>query len=583
MCNTNVIRRLPRIFEPGNSRVHERKRPGIAAAILVGILCGRVGAAAQGAGDDLFADGAAVHLRIEVPPAAMEVLRRYAFRREVRQEERTSVRCTVREGTNSWSPVALHLKGSMGSFRNVDDAPSFTLNFSKYAPRQRFHGLEKISLNTSVQDPTRVSEKLCRELYTRGGIPVPRAGYATAEWNGRRLGVFVLLEGWNEQFIGRHFGDSRGPLYEGPFLSDIDHEPIVAYGQAAAGRSSIPRLLSAAREIDPWRRWVRMGEALDMDRFAKLLALDFLSWNGDGYALHANNYRIFLDRSQNRLVFLPHGMDQMFTLPDAPLLAGGDGLVASAVLSIPEGRQRVLDHVRGFRNSFFQPDSIRTRALQLGSAVGQLLGREAGLTNGAPPAHTQAVADFVQRITERIHSIDQQLAASSNATPIRTGESLVPTLWTNRTVAGIPFFEQCRAPAALGISNAPGSAGAWVTVQWLEQGRYNLRGVMRRGPLSGAMTNLATCGFRVLAPRKRSLGLDWGWDSRRRAGDERIQLTGALLSAASGTNWAELNCEIDVRQPLAELELLCEASGAGAVLFDLHSLRLTRLTDPGRD
>jgi len=81
--------------------------------------------------------------------------------------------------------TTLSLKGSLGSFRSVDDAPSFTLNFSKYASRQRFHGLEKVSLNTSVQDPTRVSEKLCRELYTRGGIPAPRAGFATAELNGR--------------------------------------------------------------------------------------------------------------------------------------------------------------------------------------------------------------------------------------------------------------------------------------------------------------------------------------------------------------------------------------------------------------
>jgi hypothetical protein len=31
------------------------------------------------------------------------------------------------------------------------------------------------------------------------------------------------------------------------------------------------------------------------------------------------------------------------------------------------------------------------------------------------------------------------------------------------------------------------------------------------------------------------------------------------------------------------LEMLCEASGAGDAWFDLRSLRLTRLTDPGRD
>src|SRR5262245_49795938 len=80
-------------------------------------------AAESGAGDDLFADGVVTHLRIEVAAAEMEVLRSYAFNRDMRQEERQSVRCTVREGSLTWSNVSLHLKGSAGSFRPVDDVP----------------------------------------------------------------------------------------------------------------------------------------------------------------------------------------------------------------------------------------------------------------------------------------------------------------------------------------------------------------------------------------------------------------------------------------------------------------------------
>jgi len=33
---------------------------------------------------------------------------------------------------------------------------------------------------------------------------------------------------------------------------------------------------------------------------------------------------------------------------------------------------------------------------------------------------------------------------------------------------------------------------------------------------------------------------------------------------------------------VADLEILCEASGHGEAEFDLKSLKLTRLTDPGR-
>ena len=41
-------------------------------------------------------------------------------------------------------------------------------------------------------------------------------------------------------------------------------------------------------------------------------------------------------------------------------------------------------------------------------------------------------------------------------------------------------------------------------------------------------------------------------------------------------------CEIDLRQPAADLEIFFEASGAGDAWFDLTSLKLTLLTDPGR-
>lgn len=561
----------------------QNARIALAAAFVAAAGCLRLGAADArvGAGEDLFADGMVPHLRIEVSVPEMEVLRGYAFNRDVRQEERQSVRCTVREGAQSWTNVALHLKGSAGSFRPVDDMPSMTLNFSKHTPQQRFHGLSKISLNNSAQDPTRVSEKLNRELYTRGGVPVPRAGYATAELNGRRLGLYVLLEGWDRQFIQRHFADARGPLYEGRFLSDIDQPPMVAYGSTNRNAVTIPQLLAAARETHAAKRRASLEGVLDLDRFTRLLALDVLSWNGDGYAFHANNYRIFCDRSQNRFVFLAHGLDQTFFLPDTPVLAGGDGLVAWAVLSLPDGRQRVLERIREFRSSFYQPEKLKRRALEIAATVNAALAREAGNTNASAVPPSPVLLDWVQRIGERLASIDQQLVGISNLVSIRIGQSLALTGWTNRAISGAPAFLQ--SSNLLSLRTATNASGAWVSTQWLEHGRYRLQGRVRRVS-SEAATNQVVCGFRIRAPRKRSLSLDWGWDGRRRVDDaERFHLAWQPLPSAAGTNWTELSCELDLRQPVADVEVLCETSGPGEGWFDLTSLQLTRLTDPGRE
>src|SRR6266478_710605 len=170
--------------------------------------------------DRLFASQQIPHLRIEIPPEGMEILRHYQF--DINDlMERTNVLATVREGKTVYTNVAIHLKGHLGSFRPVDSKPALTLNFDKDARGQRFHGLQKIHLNNSVQDMSYVSEQISRELFLAAGLPSPRASHATVELNGRKLGLFVLVEGWNRQFLKRHFSNPNGNLYDGGFGGDI--------------------------------------------------------------------------------------------------------------------------------------------------------------------------------------------------------------------------------------------------------------------------------------------------------------------------------------------------------------------------
>lgn len=171
--------------------------------------------------DELFTNNFVRHVRIEISESNLNRLASQRLSLSRNQDDRPVVSAVVWEGDRCYSNVAVHPKGGPGSFRPVDSEPSLTLKFNQWEKGQRFHGLEKISLNNSLQDSTCLTEKLCRELYLRAGVPVPRADCATVELNRRQLGLYVLTEGWDKTFLKRYFSNIKGNLYD-PSQQDIN-------------------------------------------------------------------------------------------------------------------------------------------------------------------------------------------------------------------------------------------------------------------------------------------------------------------------------------------------------------------------
>jgi spore coat protein CotH len=162
--------------------------------------------------DALFTNDVLLHLRIEIPEAGLASLRR---------DHRKYVKATVREGEMVYTDVAIHLKGSAGSLRGVDDKPGLTLSLMHFEANRKFHGLQKFHLNNSVQDPTCLSERICGDLFRAAGVPACRVAHALVELNGRKLGLFVLKEAFNQDFLARYFKNTRGNMYGLPGGADI--------------------------------------------------------------------------------------------------------------------------------------------------------------------------------------------------------------------------------------------------------------------------------------------------------------------------------------------------------------------------
>jgi hypothetical protein len=127
------------------------------------------------------------------------------------------------------------------------------------------------------------------------------------------------------------------------------------------------------------------------------MALELMTGHWDGYTTAHNNYRVYVDPPSGRIRFLPHGMDQIFGDPGAPILEMPPTIVARAVMEIPEWRESFRGKVR--------------ELLPLFSAEGSLLPRLDGVADRLRPAVAEIGDDALAGWEEAISDLRGRLSA----------------------------------------------------------------------------------------------------------------------------------------------------------------------------
>jgi hypothetical protein len=493
---------------------------------------------------EILAEPKPLRIRIEVSEPGMKSLRR---------DSRAYVRATVREGAQIWRDAGLHLKGATGSFRPLDDKPAVTIRFDEFVPDQRFHGLSKVHLNNSVEDASYLNEKLGSELFRAANIPAPRVTHAVVELNDRRLGLYVLKEAFAAEFLERHFKSTNGNLYDPGAGSEINGPLKRSSGSGPADGADLRRLVDAAQEPDLGRRWQRLGEVLDVDRFESFMAMEILAGHRDGYCLARNNYRLYHDPASDRFVFLPAGMDQLFGRADLPLHPHFAGLLAQATMETAQGR-------REYRTRL---GMLFTNVLQAPTLTNRVREWAAGLAGGLPRNEARplerAVAILCKQIRLRTLEVARQLAVPP-PTPLAFENGIAkPIGWrpTDKPAGG--KLDAIPAPdgrLSFHVRAGPTTSASWRAKLLLAPGRYRFGGrvqTARLKPLPFGRHHGAALDVSGSKPS----GVHW---------------------ATGDSGWTPLEVTFEIRGRETEVDLVCALrASAGEAWFDADSLRIERL------
>ena len=511
----------------------------------IGYVAGLAAAALadqSSAGEDLFAAHPAWRIEIELTPQNMDRLR---------SESRTYVPASIRAFGEVLHNVGVHLKGE-GSFRPIDDKPGFTLDFAKFVGDQKLRGLRKIHLNNSVQDTTCLKEHIASELFRAAQVPVPRVAHALVRLNGRELGLYVVKEGVTREFLSRHFENADGNLYDTDEGHDVDQRMKRHSGTDSTNdQLELKRLAAAAREPDPDRRWELLRQSLDMDAFLAFMAMELMVCHWDGYCLGQNNFRVYHDPRTGKIVFLPSGMDQVFSKADMPWKLDVSGLVARAVMEIPEGRRQYAATFRKLFSALFVSERLTNRVNHL------LAGLRPSLKADVFEEVQRDAAQLCAQIAERELSLRKQLSEPEPAAPGFDRDVALLAGWRafDEPVGG-KMLEDLRPDGrgVLRISAGARTSASWRTTVKLKPGRYRFQGRAR------------VIGVTAL-PFGNSHGA-----SLRVAG--KTQRSAELMDTS---DWAELKTEFEVRAPEEEVMLICQLrANSGEAWFDKASLSLVR-------
>jgi spore coat protein H len=495
-------------------------------------------------GQELFTNQAVHSLRIEIAPPDLEKLKK---------DPREFVRAEIVEGTNLYHDVAVHLKGSVGSFRPIDDKPGFTLDFDRFQTAHRFHGLRRIHLNNSVEDPSYCNEALGSELFRMASIPAPRVARAVVTLNQRRLGLYVLKEGFTEDFLSCYFKTISGNLFEPDEGHDVNQHLKRASVQAPdQDRKTLKALADASLEPLAELRWKQLQNVLDLDQFIRFMAIEVMICHRDGYCLARNNFRVYQNLDNGKMVFFPHGMDQLFGTASLPWTPHMAGLVAKAVLDTSEGKQRYSDEFRSLFDALFKPELLSHRVDQLVEPLRSAL-------NASEFEAVKAQSLLVkERIVDRRRQLESQLSGSALPPMQFTNGTALLTAWTSTDSPSSGKMDQVDGPdglACLHVVTSLEASSAWRARARLNAGHYRFQAKVR-----------------VSAVKPLAFGTHQG-AGLRIAGQPRQgeDLTG-------NSDWRLLSHSFEVLPPGADVEFICEfRASSGEAWFDSSTLRVVRV------
>ena len=304
--------------------------------------------------------------------------------------------------------VGLRFKGNGSYMLSASSRKRpYKIDFNRFVNDQRFHGMQQFNLHNNVMDPTFVRQALSYPVFQAAGVASPRTAFAEVtltidgECERESLGLYTLVEEIDKAFLRRHFQTDKGMLLKPEGTQGLEYkgEDWADYtwfeAKSKPKKSETRRVIEALRLIhkaddEKFRR--EIGDYLDLDEFAGVLAANALLANMDSFLTHVHNYYVYLSPESNKFVLLPWDMDLSM---GAFFMAGSAEQLQELSITHPHmGNNKLIDRLLAW------DDFLKTYRNQLRKLTETCFGDE-GLTTKSLPVVQAALKEPIARDAKR--------------------------------------------------------------------------------------------------------------------------------------------------------------------------------------
>lgn len=228
------------------------------------------------------------------------------------------------EGADTLTDIGFRFRGNTA---RAKVKKSFKVSFNTFISGRRYYGLKKLNLNAETNDPSMLRSNTAWRMYRDHGVAASRSNHVEVYINGDYYGLYQNCEHINDDWVGERFGDDKGNLYKCSYPANLQYLSNNPDGYKLTPPWSDTRIyeLTTNEELDDYSDLAAfiayLNQATPSDfacgfdahfnvyAYLKILAIDVLTGNWDGYLHNQNNFYLYHHPRTNRFEYLPYDLD----------------------------------------------------------------------------------------------------------------------------------------------------------------------------------------------------------------------------------------------------------------------------------